>query len=233
MFFGSPEVTKRWRRERVTAKQAPQLAISSLLGYPPVAGYAKARVDSGASPSVTVIAADKWTSFYAQRQAGETDPQTGKPKTDEQLRREAVDIKGFTATDGTKQIYLEESESKPATLIHEAVHWLAVNDVRDFLGKAVNEGMTEFFARRIEAATGQHLTQNSGYDAETSGVAALAKLVGEEPIAAALFAGKVLALESAAEAKVPGAFARWKLAMQDPAKISTAPDALTASAPAP
>jgi hypothetical protein len=45
-------------------------------------------------------------------------------------------------------------------------------------------------------------------------------------VAAALFAGKIFALEDAANAKVSDGFKRWKEAMNDPDQMKHAADAL-------
>lgn len=222
MFFSKPEWVQKWRRERVSAKDAPGLAVSWLLTNPVVAPYAKTKFGGGLRPTVTLVSDDNWSSTYARAAAGELDPKTGRPKSEEQLRNDSVFVNGYTTDDD--RIYLHGGRNKPETVIHEAVHSLAPGDVRDRLGKPVNEGMTEFFARQVAATAGQH--PGTSYPDETAGVKALVDMVGQEPVAAALFAGKIFALEDAVNAKVSDGFGRWKQAMNDPDQIKHAADAL-------
>ena len=177
------------------------------------APFAAAKWGSGPGPTAHVVPAEGWQDFYAARAKGRIDPATGETLSEEAARKRAVTSHGFTTQ--TDEIYLKGGENSPGALLHEAIHALAPDAFDDQYGRRVDEGTTEYFARRVAAKAGKH--PPSSYKLEHAGVQALAAVVGDALLAEAFFTGKTLRLQSAVDdARGEGTFSAWRRAMQEP-----------------
>jgi hypothetical protein len=123
------------------------------------------------------------------------------------------------------ELYLRDGSNTPGVLLHEAVHALAPEEFSDALGTAVNEGTTEYFARRAARSAGKH--PSAAYGEEYAGVAALAAVVGDRLLAEGFFTGKTLKLALTVDtATREGTFKKWNDAMRDEGSRKTAPKVL-------
>ncbi len=87
------------------------------------------------------------------------------------------------------------------TVIHEAVHQYSHPNV-EFLPSYTREGMTEFFTVRTLQRSGASLSGlHKGYNFETQSAFQLSRIVGENVMEQAYFAGDMAVLETAFDAK--------------------------------
>jgi len=101
---------------------------------------------------------------------------------------------GFTE-DSVCFIKYVPGKSQPSTLVHEAMHLYAHGAFRATIGDAIDEGVTEYFARKVIAKMPQPQTRTA-YAAEYEVADMLAMVVGYEPLGEAYFLGKTAHLES-------------------------------------
>lgn len=100
-------------------------------------------------------------------------------------------INGFTQ-DGI--IYLNADKGDPGTLIHEGVHQHAPDDFGANFGNKLNEGVTEYFARKVCARLA---IPRKSYAEEFAAASKFIAALGEETVARAYFQGQVTVLTDA------------------------------------
>jgi hypothetical protein len=154
----------------VGEKEAGRSVVAWLAEDELVAPFAAASSGSGAEPTAHVVAAEGWQDFYAAPAKGRVDPATG-----ETLTEEAAQARGHIARvhDPEPRGLPQGRREQPGrALLHEAIHALAPDAFDDQDGRRVDEGTTEYFARRVAAKAGKH--PPNAYKAEYAGVQALA-----------------------------------------------------------
>lgn len=183
--------------------------------------YAAAKWAPGAKPKIRLIKAGNWGDTYAKYVAGRIDPESGTVMSLQDAKVQAVKVDGFTL-DVTDEIHLRAGNHNPGTLIHEAIHAIAPGGIRDDLGSAVNEGVAEYFARRVARSAAKHASPS--YPTQYAGVVPLAQLVGDRALAEAFFGGVTLKLKFEVDDKTKaGTFDAWSRAMNDPDQRASAP----------
>lgn len=100
-------------------------------------------------------------------------------------------INGFTQ-DGI--IYLNADKGDPGTLIHEGVHQHAPDDFGESFGNKLNEGVTEYFARKVCARLA---IARKSYAEEFAVASKFIAALGEETVARAYFQGQAGAITDA------------------------------------
>ncbi len=99
------------------------------------------------------------------------------------------------ATPERPVIYYVREEKYAGTLIHEGLHAHSHPDFI-FLHRHLNEGVTEYFTRKLQDQINMPYVENS-YDDEVKSAEKLVSLVGEERVAQAYFGGAMGALHQA------------------------------------
>ncbi|MES2937672.1 MAG: hypothetical protein V4864_08310 [Pseudomonadota bacterium] len=104
-------------------------------------------------------------------------------------------ISGFTQNG---VVYLNADKGDAGTLIHEGIHQHAPDDFVGAFGNKLNEGVTEYFARKVCARLG---IPRKSYADEVSVATAFIAKVGEPLVASAYFQGLVGTLTDALQAR--------------------------------
>jgi hypothetical protein len=211
MFFA--QMPSPYRREFVSAKDAGRQVLQWLYTHPIVAVYAKKKWSPfNLGPVVEVVPSGDWSNFIAPLHDRLPNPDADRPQTEAEARSNAVWIEGLTTE--TDKIYLQGGSNLPHVVVHEGIHATSPHaDVLAKLGWHINEGMTEYFTRRVCVTAALH--PGTEYPAWTYGVQALVDLVGEATVAAALFEAKDVALKAAVDgAAGSGSFVLWRAAME-------------------
>ena len=100
--------------------------------------------------------------------------------------------------DGT-EIHLHQDRGEPGTAIHESIHLFCETAIRDEGGFNLNEGFTEYFAKKL--CKEQKIKRGDFYDDQYRAVVRLCDLAGEDLLANAYFKGDIDALRTAVDAK--------------------------------
>jgi WXG100 family type VII secretion target len=103
------------------------------------------------------------------------------------------DINGFVDSKG--RVWIHKDRGNAGTMIHEGVHKYATDDVLN-LSQPLNEGVTEFFARKVAQGADPSISR-SNYQGNYDLTAALVDKVGEATVAKAYFDGDVAGLKDA------------------------------------
>jgi hypothetical protein len=104
-------------------------------------------------------------------------------------------INGFVDVEG--RVWIHRDRGNPGTMIHEACHKWS-DDALQAVSQPLNEGVTEYFTRRVCAAMTPSLAPGrANYQANWTAVNQLVALVGEATVAAAFFDGDVDGLREA------------------------------------
>jgi hypothetical protein len=108
-------------------------------------------------------------------------------------------LNGFVDSDD--RVWIHRDRGNAGTMIHEACHKWSKDDVLD-LSQPLNEGVTEYFTRKVCAAmTPPAAVGRTNYQNNWSVSSALVTLVGETTVASAYFDGATDGLQSAYEGK--------------------------------
>jgi hypothetical protein len=99
------------------------------------------------------------------------------------------------ATPERPVIYYVRESKYAGTLIHEGLHAHSHPDFI-YLHRHLNEGVTEYFTRKLQDEINMPYVENS-YDDEVKSAEKLVSLVGEERVAQAYFGGAMPALHQA------------------------------------
>lgn len=163
-----------------TPAQADQMigdALGSLTGA--AAGKASRRIEG----QVAVVDDDEWDV------AGLNDYGDQWPATRDT-------INGWV--DAKERVWIHKDRGNPATMVHEGCHKWAADTIRGALSWDLNEGITEYFTRKVAAAQTPNLAPGrNNYQAQWTVVTQLVTFAGERPVASAYFEGSNDALKAA------------------------------------
>ena len=163
-----------------TPAQADQMikdALGTLTGA--AAGKASRRIEG----QVAVVDDDEWDV------AGLNDYEERWPATRDT-------INGWV--DAKERVWIHKDRGNPATMVHEGCHKWAADTIRGALSWDLNEGITEYFTRKVAAAQTPNLAPGrSNYQAQWTVVTQLAAFAGETAVASAYFDGSNSTLKNA------------------------------------
>ena len=148
---------------------------------------------------------DAWLE-YAQRSIN---PATNRNFTEQEA-------KDFMAREGVRAfqdedrgvVHIRKSRSDLGTQLHEGLHLFSDDKWRKRMGYNVNEGVTEFFTRKLGPEV-QVERDDSSFLRQYTSVTHLVTAVSEPVVAAAYFGGDIAALKSAVDGKGKGTWDRW------------------------
>jgi hypothetical protein len=103
-------------------------------------------------------------------------------------------LAGFVDSDG--RVWIHKDSGNAGTMIHEGLHKWSKDDVLD-ISQPLNEGVTEYFTRKVCTALTPPITGRTNYQANFTVTTSLVGLVGETTTAAAYFDGDTDGLEAA------------------------------------
>jgi thiol-disulfide isomerase/thioredoxin len=116
------------------------------------------------------------------------------------------------ATPERPVIYFQRDTTDAGILVHEGLHAISHPSFQG-LHNFVNEGATELYTRRLLDEV--NIAATSGYDDNVREVTKFERLVGEEPLARAYFAGDLGGLDRATAAIFgPCSLEKWAFALQ-------------------
>ncbi|MDX6630064.1 MAG: hypothetical protein QOH00_2310 [Gaiellales bacterium] len=146
---------------------------------------------------------------YAKRHVN---PDTGKQFADDVEARAFAKAKGLRAfQDGDRsKVHIRKERSDLGTQLHEGLHRHASDQWNNDMGGYynANEGVTEFFTRKMGPEVGVDRDINS-FLREYTSATHLAKAAGEDVLAAAYFEGNVDGLKKKIDGKGPGTWKKW------------------------
>jgi hypothetical protein len=217
----------------VTEQQADQLLATDPIIFPRIKG----RVASGrkAEGHTRELGTEDFIyTAYEKVYKGTTNPRTKREYTLQEAAFEVMNAGGFTVNG---EIYLHRKTADmldlmsggkttplpvppthhPATEVHEAVHLYGSGAWSSLVGRAGNEGTTEYFTRRVlskqknpEIEGGAQIFERDSYPDEYEAVKCLASRASDELLADAFFLGRIGPLRD----KVgPAKFNAWAAAM--------------------
>jgi hypothetical protein len=166
---------------------------------------------------------------YAQRSIN---PATGTNFTEKEA-------KDFNAREGVRafqdedrgEVHIRKERSDLGTQLHEGLHLFSENRWRRRMGYNANEGVTEWFTRKMGPQV-QVVRDDGSFLRQYTSVTHLVDLVGEPLVAAAYFEGDIAALKAAVDAKKgAGTWETW-LDLLDASNFKGANALLTEAAPA-
>ena len=100
--------------------------------------------------------------------------------------------------DAKERVWIHKDRGNPATMVHEGCHKWAADTIRGALSWDLNEGITEYFTRKVAAAQTPNLAPGrSNYQSQWTVVGQLVTFAGERPVASAYFDGSNDALKNA------------------------------------
>lgn len=151
-----------------------------------LAKYVKSAVKEGRKieGKVAVVGDVDWDKA-GENHYGKSKWHTTRPGT-KSLYRDSIN--GFV--DGAGRVWIHKDRGDAGTMIHEAIHKYS-DPALIAKSQPLNEGVTEFFTRKVCDAAGINILARKVYEPNRKCVANLAKLVGENKVASAYFDGKV------------------------------------------
>jgi hypothetical protein len=132
---------------------------------------------------VAVVSGDDWDragEAHYGKDVWQKGPPPKSPKKDS--------INGFVDSKG--RVWIEKDSGNAGTMIHEAMHKYSDGSVLSTWGFNANEGITEYFTRKVCAALATPITR-ANYDSQHLVIEKLAGVVTEATLAAAYFDGKL------------------------------------------
>jgi hypothetical protein len=155
-----------------TAEDADKLIQARMKDWVPDVAIAGKSI----SGSVAVLKGAAWEKVLRKYQVG---------KVPESMIRETIETaNAFTAPDG--KVFISADRGNPGTMIHEGIHFYAPDAFMELFGTDLNEGVTEYFARKITDDLGIDRTQ---YGKELLAAGKLVLAAGEDAVKRAYFAG--------------------------------------------
>ncbi|HMN97953.1 MAG TPA: hypothetical protein PKD59_00910 [Miltoncostaeaceae bacterium] len=135
---------------------------------------------------------------YAQRSIN---PATGRNFTEKEAKdfNDREGVRAFQDED-RGEIHIRKERSDLGTQLHEGLHVFSDNRWRKRMGYNVNEGVTEWFTRKLGPQV-QVVRDDSSFLRQYTSVTHLVDLVGEPVVAAAYFEGDIAGLKAAVDAK--------------------------------
>jgi hypothetical protein len=141
---------------------------------------------------------------------GKENPDTSAVFTDAEATAFAKNVNAYQ--DGG-DIHVNEERGEAATTVHESMHLFAEATVKDKVGFNVNEGMTEYFTKKLCAEQTPAIPRGDFYPDQHKSVKKLVGYAGEDVVAAAYFSGKLAELEAAVDKKAgasgAGTYSKW------------------------
>jgi hypothetical protein len=143
---------------------------------------------------------------YAQRSVN---PQTDKNFTEEEARK-FLAVKGVRAfqDEDRGEIHVRKDRADLGTQIHEGMHLFADDRWRRKMNYNVNEGVTEYFTRKVGPEVDVH-RDDSSFLREYTSATHLVNAATEPVVAAAYFEGDLTGLKKAVDARGKGTFDQW------------------------
>ena len=137
-------------------------------------------------------------------------PKTGKNFTE-------PEAKDFMAKEGVRafqdevkgEIHIRKERSDLGTQLHEGLHAFSDDRWRRRMGYAVNEGVTEYFTRKLGPEVKVERDDNS-FLREFTSAGHLVTAAGEPAVASAYFDGEIAKLEQAVDASKKDGKGTWK-----------------------
>jgi hypothetical protein len=146
---------------------------------------------------------------YAKRSVN---PDTGKQFGDDDEARAFLKLRGVRAfqDEDHGSVHILKTRSDLGTQLHEGLHLHAADKWKSDMASRynVNEGVTEFFTRKMGPAVGVERDDNS-YLREFTSATHLVAAATEEVVAAAYFEGDMSALEQKIESRGAGTWRQW------------------------
>jgi hypothetical protein len=146
---------------------------------------------------------------YAKRSVN---PDTGKQFGDDAEARAFLKIKGVRAfqDEDRGNVHILKARSDLGTQLHEGLHLHAADKWKSEMASnySVNEGVTEFFTRKIGPEVGVERDDNS-YLREFTSATHLVGAATQEIVAAAYFEGDIAALQQKIESRGAGTWRQW------------------------
>ena len=146
---------------------------------------------------------------YAKRHIN---PDTGKLFADDAEARAFAKAKGLRAfQDGDRsKVHIRKERANLGTQLHEGLHLHASEQWNKEMGAYynANEGVTEFFTRKIGPEVGVERDINS-FLREFTSAGHLAKAAGEDVLAAAYFEGDIEGLKRKIDTRGSGTWKKW------------------------
>jgi len=100
--------------------------------------------------------------------------------------------------DDKERVWIHKDRGNPATMVHEGCHKWAADTIRGALSWDLNEGITEYFTRKVAAAQTSNLAPGrANYQAQWTVVTQLVTFAGEGAVASAYFDGSNSTLKNA------------------------------------
>ena len=100
--------------------------------------------------------------------------------------------------DDKERVWIHKDRGNPATMVHEGCHKWAADTIRGALSWDLNEGITEYFTRKVAAAQTPNLAPGrSNYQPQWTVVSQLVTFAGETAVASAYFDGSNSTLKNA------------------------------------
>jgi hypothetical protein len=141
---------------------------------------------------------------------GKNNPATGAAFTDAEATAKTRTVNAYQ--EGT-EIHVNEERGEAATTVHESLHLFAEASVKDKVGFNANEGMTEYFTKKLCAEQSPAIPRGDFYPDQHKSVKKLVDYATEDVVAAAYFKGKLAELEAAVDKKAgasgAGTYAKW------------------------
>jgi hypothetical protein len=146
---------------------------------------------------------------YAKRSVN---PDTGQTFGDDVEARAFLKIKGVRAfqDEDRGKVHILKARSDLGTQLHEGLHLHAADKWKSDIASNynVNEGVTEFFTRKIGPDVGVERDDNS-YLREFTSATHLVAAATEEVVAAAYFEGDLAALQQKIDGRGAGTWRQW------------------------
>jgi len=148
---------------------------------------------------------------YAQRSIN---PATGRNFTEQEA-------KDFSAREGVRafqdedrgEVHIRKERSDLGTQLHEGLHLFSDNGWRKRMGYNVNEGVTEYFTRKLGPEV-QVVRDDNSFLRQYTSASHLVTAVTEPVVSAAYFDGDIAALKTAVDArKGTGTWGKWLAAL--------------------
>jgi hypothetical protein len=149
-----------------------------------------------------------WIAYAKRSHNPETDAGYTEKEARDYLAREGV--RAFQDEDGG-EVHIRKERSDLGTQLHEGMHLFADDRWRKRMGYNVNEGVTEFFTRKLGPEV-QVERDDSSFLRQFTSVTHLVIVAGEPAVASAYFDGDVAGLKAAVDGRKldgKGTWDRW------------------------
>jgi hypothetical protein len=206
---------------RETATAAPPLKTGKeldtmLLASSFFAPYVKPKIAQGiqAEGHVHIHDPEAFKEHALKYLKGKQHPKTGQTFTDETAAAFEPTLRGFQ--DDRGEVRISEKRADDGVIVHEAMHLFSSVAFIESVGHAVNEGVTEVFARRLASENG---IVRAGWPTQHRLAAQLVVAAGpggEKLLADAYFKNETGPLIAAVDKKKgAGTWLKWVAAMQE------------------